>query len=229
MEKSLKEMRLKKNIKKYDDSERDNCLITIAELNRNLGNFATCKELIKQLGRPWSWLKKQYLCECKAKNPFTIELLTQRELNLDKDTRADEFEYLGRAEKYLATYSGRRDPKKALADLDKAEELGISDLSFYNYRGLIYLNDLGDPKSAIADFTKALSLSDGERGASIASVFNNRACAYTAIGGHAAALADKQAAEIAKQKKDDSDLAALIKDDIKPQKQKQGKSKLTEV
>jgi hypothetical protein len=42
MEKTFKEMQSEKNSTQYRDKDRDNCLIQIAELNRNLGNFDKC-------------------------------------------------------------------------------------------------------------------------------------------------------------------------------------------
>jgi len=60
MEKMLKEMQSEKNGAQYRDKDRDNCLIQIAELNRNLGNFDECMKLINKLNSDWDWLKKQF-------------------------------------------------------------------------------------------------------------------------------------------------------------------------
>jgi len=77
MEKTLKKMRSEKNSEKYRDKDRDNCLIQIAELNRNLGSFDECVILINKLNSDWDWLKQQFERECTAKNPFTFELLSE--------------------------------------------------------------------------------------------------------------------------------------------------------
>ena len=76
MEKTLKEMQSEKNSAQYRDKDRDNCLLQIAELNRNLGNFDECMKLINKLNGDWDWLKKEFERECEAKNIFTFELLS---------------------------------------------------------------------------------------------------------------------------------------------------------
>ena len=190
-EKTLEEMRLKKNSVKYSDDDRDNCLIMTAELNRNLGYFNRCKELVNQLNKNWGWLKKQYNLECKAKNIFTFELLSQRELNLEKDEKADKYDYFNRGKKYLAKFYGRRDVKKALADFNKAQELGLSSMDFYRERGLLYLYDFHEPDNAIADLTKALKQSEGF---TKALVLCERCNAYFQKGSLKKALTDIQAA-----------------------------------
>jgi len=85
MEKTLKEIRSEKNSTQYRDKDRDNCLIQTAELNRNLGNFDECMNLINKLNSDWDWLKKQFERECEAKNIFTFELLSENELNSGKE------------------------------------------------------------------------------------------------------------------------------------------------
>jgi hypothetical protein len=88
MEKLLKEMQSEKNSTQYRDKDRDNCLIQIAELQRNLGNFDECMNLINKLNGDWDWLKKQFERECEAKNIFTFELLSEKELNTEKEKPA---------------------------------------------------------------------------------------------------------------------------------------------
>ena len=92
MEKTLKEMQSEKNSAQYRDKDRDNCLIQIAELNRNLGNFDECVNLINKLDAKWDWFKKQFECECEAKNIFTFELLSESELNAGKEKTAPPLE-----------------------------------------------------------------------------------------------------------------------------------------
>ncbi|MDR0320448.1 MAG: hypothetical protein LBI28_03010 [Treponema sp.] len=149
---------------------------------------------IKELGRDWSWLKKQYIGECKAKNPFTFELLFKDELNLEKNEKADKYDYVNRGRKYLAKCYERADIEKALADYNKAEELGMDGQRFYEERGLIYLSDLNDQDNAIADFTKALSQSERCPNSAKAVTLSWRSQAYRERGDLAAALADIQAA-----------------------------------
>ena len=159
-EKHYKEMcrqslRLKKNSKKYDDKDRDNCLIMTAEINRNLSDFDKCEELINTLNSQWDWLKEQYILEVMRKNPLTFQLLTKSDLNLENYERAGMYDYLDRAKKY----KNRCLPEKALADYNKAEELGDGDnYHLYIERALLYTGYFNDHDSAIADFSKALSI-----------------------------------------------------------------------
>jgi len=192
-EKTLKEMQLKKNSKKYSDSDREDCVFMIAELNRNLGNFDKCMELIKELGSRWSWLKKQFAWECKAKNIFTFELITREEMNLEKSKEHYYDDYYKRAKKFLQNY-GRKSFKKALADYNKAESLGMRGTLFYEERGLLYLNELNDPDNAIADFTKALKQKDEYSEDSRTDLLNYRSNAYLKKGNYKKALNDIQTA-----------------------------------
>jgi tetratricopeptide (TPR) repeat protein len=195
-ERTLNEMGLKENSEKYDDDDRDNCIIQIAELYRNTGNFDGCLNLINELNGDWSWLIKQYQWECGAKNPFAFELLSKNDLNLEKNKRADEYDYFHRGKKYLAKYLGRRDVKKALADFNKAEELGMDGSTFYRERGLLYLNNLNDPGGAITNFSLALIQLEeyNERSGYHAHLLHCRSDAYWQKGNLAAALTDIQAA-----------------------------------
>ena len=85
-EKALTEMQLPKNSKKYDDEDKANTLIMIAELNRNIGSFDKCIEQISQLSPEYDWLKNQFTDECNAKNPFTFELTPKDEYDTEGDT-----------------------------------------------------------------------------------------------------------------------------------------------
>jgi len=192
-EKTLKEMQLEKNIKKFSNSDRENCIFMIAELNRNLGKFDKCVEIINQLGGNWSWLKKQFAWECKAKNLFTFELITKNEMNLEKSKEQYREDYYNRAKKFLQDY-GRRNAKKALADYIKAESLGMRGAIFYKERGLLYLDELNDPDNAIVDFTKALKQKDDYSEDSRTDILNHRANAYLKKGNYKKALADIQTA-----------------------------------
>jgi len=192
-EKTLKEMQLKKNSKQYRVSDRDDCVFMIAELNRNLGNFDKCMELFKELGSRWSWLKRQFAWECKAKNIFTFELITREEMNIEKSKDQYADDYYKRAKKFLQNY-GRKSFKKALADYNKAESLGMRGTLFYEERGLLYLDELNDPDSAIADFSKALKQKDDFRESSRTILFFNRSNAYLKKGSLKKALTDIQTA-----------------------------------
>ena len=190
-EKTLKEMQLKKNSKKYDDDDRDNCLIMIAELNRNLGNFDECAKLISQLHDTWGWLKKQYTWECKAKNPRTFILLGKHLMELKKGKTARGEDYYERGCLYLK----RGKPKEALADFIKGEELGLREYEYSDLlieRGGLYVHEFKEYEKAIADFTKAISLAEYDRQKEEA--LHGRSAAHTATGDFAAALADIQAA-----------------------------------
>jgi len=192
-EKTLKEMQLEKNINKYSSSDRENCIFMLAELNRNLGKFEKCMELLKELGSKWSWLKKQFAWECKAKNLFTFELITKNEMNLEKSKEQYGEDYYNRAKKFLQDY-GRRNAKKALADYIKAESLGTRGTIFYKERGLLYLDELNDLDCAIADFTKALKQKDDYSEDSKTDILNHRSNAYLKKGNYKKALADIQTA-----------------------------------
>jgi len=201
-EKTLKEMQSEKNINKYSDEDRENCLIMIAELNRNLGNFDVCMEIIKELPGKWSWLKKQFAWECKAKNIFTFELMTKKEMNLEKAKNQNSEDYINRAYKFLPKYYGRRDLKKALDDFNKAESLGMKDSKFYKERGLFFLDELNDPDNAIADFTQALKFKQKNKNSRI-DLLKFRSFAYLKKGNFKKALADIQTA-IDENNNDDS-------------------------
>ena len=153
-------LRLEEKTLKDNDEERETCLLMMAELNRNLGNFDKCMELINSFSGKWSWLKKQFAWECKAKNIFTFELLSKKEMNLEKEKDQYAKYYYDRAKKFLPLYYGRKNFKKALADYNKAEDLGMTGTIFYEKRGLLYLDELNDPDSAISDFSKALKQKD---------------------------------------------------------------------
>gem|GEM_PF-2315715 len=88
-----KEMQLEKNAKKHNKENCDNCLIQIAELNRNIGNFDECMNLIDMLDKNWNWLKEQFRRECKKKNIFTFKLMFENELNIENDKKADKYDY----------------------------------------------------------------------------------------------------------------------------------------
>jgi len=156
-EKTLKEMKLEKNKKKYDKDDIENCVLMTAELSRNLGKFDKSMEIIKELGGKWAWLKKQFAWECKAKNIFTFELMTKKEMNLEKEKVQYGEDYFKRAKKYLPVFYGRRDLKKILADYNKAESLGMKSSIFYKTRSLFYLDELNDTDKALADIQTAIN------------------------------------------------------------------------
>jgi len=195
-EKTLKEMQSEKNSEKYNNNDRENCILTIAELNRNLGNFDKCMELINELGSKWGWLKKQFAWECKAKNIFTFQLMTKNEMNLEKAKNQCGEDYFNRAQNFLPPYYGRRNLKKVLADFKKAEDLGMKGISFYRARGDIYLEELNDPDSAIADFSKALKQKDKNKRNKnyISGILSQRSSAYLKKGNYKKALAEIQTA-----------------------------------
>lgn len=152
-EKKLKEIQAEENNKKHSKNAIGNCLFMMAELNRNLGKFDKCMELINELGSNWSWLKKQFEWECKAKNIYTFELITKKEMNLERSKEKYASEYYSRAKKFLQDY-GRRNPKKALYDLNKAESLGMKDENLYTVRSEVY-GEIGDKEAAEKDKLKA--------------------------------------------------------------------------
>ena len=193
--KTLKEIQLEKNNKKYKTEDRDDCLLMIAELNRNLGNFEKCMEIINTLGGKWSWLKKQFAWECKAKNILTFELITKSEMNLEKAEEQYSDDYYKRAKKFL-NISGHKNIKKAVADYKRAEELGMRGTAFYHERGDIYLDKLNDPDSAIADFTKALKQKDKDEWSKsyISDIYRQRSNAYCKKSNLKKAFADIQTA-----------------------------------
>ena len=152
-EKKYQEMHLKKNKKKYEREDPDNCLIQIAELYRNNLNFNKCIEIINTLDSDWDWLKDQYIHECERKNPSPFELLRKSDLDLENNQRTDEYDYLHRARKY----EGRGFFEKAIADYNKAEELGYKDYNLFIDRADIYAMHFKNHDKAIIDYSKALS------------------------------------------------------------------------
>ena len=194
--KSLKEMRLKKNNEKYNNSDREDCLLMIAELYRNLGKFEKCMELLNELDNRWSWMKKQFAWECKAKNIFTFELMSKNEMNLEKAKEHYAEDYYKRAQKFLPLHYGRRNLKKVIAGYKRAESLGKRGITFYRERGDIYLDELNDPDSAIADFTRALKQKDKDEWLTryISAILCQRSAAYLKKGNIKKAFADIQKA-----------------------------------
>jgi TPR repeat protein len=114
-------------------------------------------KIINSLNVEWDWLKEQFALECNRKNPCPFELLSKGDLNLENNERADKYDYLDRAKKYI----NRCMPEKALADYNKVEEMGYDDnFHFYYERGEIYSEFFNERDKAIADFSKALSIAE---------------------------------------------------------------------
>ena len=133
---------IKKSLTSIKDKEEYNThLLYIAELNRNIGNFDECLKILGELDESSKWLVKQFEWQCKLKNTFTFELIYESELELEKDKYAGCEEYYERGLKYR----DQNNPKKALADFNKAEKKGFPEEwylldSFYHARGELYLN-----------------------------------------------------------------------------------------
>jgi len=170
---------------------RDECIVMMAELNRNLGKFEEAMKLINELDSKWSWFKKQFAWECKGKNIFTFELIPAGEMRLEKAEEQYPGDYYNRGKKFLPVYYGRRNLKKAVADFNKAEELGERSADFFIERGDLHLNDLNDPDAAAADYTKALKYNDGFRKSFILEL---RSRAYLNNGNYKKAFKDIQEA-----------------------------------
>ena len=81
-EKEFAEMELKKKKNDYNKRDKDNLLITIAELNRNNEKFDKCIEVFEKLDSDWDWLKKQFKTECEKKNHLPFKLMSKREMSL---------------------------------------------------------------------------------------------------------------------------------------------------
>jgi tetratricopeptide (TPR) repeat protein len=194
-EKAYKEILLKKNSKKYSGEDRENCLVMIAELNRNLDNFDKCMEIIKQLNSEWDWLKEQFAWECEAKNPFAFQLIGKEAMNLDKTRKPSRNKpAAGFGDAYFERgkiFCKRGYVKKALADFNMAEKLGVRDYErcdLFLERGVLYLQKFNDNDKALADFTKALDFVEYDRQREEA--LSGRSSAYQNKGDSAAALAD---------------------------------------
>jgi len=194
--KTLKEIQSKKKNEDYRNSDAEDCLFMIAELYRNLGKFDKCMEILDEFGGKWSWLKKQFAWECKAKNIFTFEVIPKNEMNLERAKDQYGQNYYDRAKYFLPPYYGRRNLKKAIADFKKAESLGMKGINFYQERGEFYLEELNDPDSAIADFNKALKQKDKDEWMEryISVILCLRSSAYLKKGNFKKALADVQTA-----------------------------------
>ena len=73
-EKEKWEQNVKRLIELLDSNNTDQ-LITIAELHRNLGDFAKCEEIISGIVNPeYDWLKQAFLKKCKEKDILLFEL-----------------------------------------------------------------------------------------------------------------------------------------------------------
>jgi len=74
----IDELRWSENVQKLKtllDQSDINQRIMIAEINRNLGDFETCINLIQSIDNDeLNWLKEMFLNECKRKNRWVIEL-----------------------------------------------------------------------------------------------------------------------------------------------------------
>jgi hypothetical protein len=72
------ELRWIENIKKLKtllDQSDINHKIMIAEINRNLGDFENCINVIQSIDNDGlSWLKEKFMNECRRKNKWVIEL-----------------------------------------------------------------------------------------------------------------------------------------------------------
>jgi len=72
------ELRWIENVQKLKtllDQSDINQKIMIAEINRNLGDFETCINLIQSIDNDeLNWLKEKFLNECNKKNKWVIEL-----------------------------------------------------------------------------------------------------------------------------------------------------------
>jgi len=183
-------LKLTDKIIKNNDEDRETCILMMAELNRNLGNFTKCMEYFDELGSKFSWIKKQFALECKAKNIFTFELMSKREMNLEKEKEQYATYYFNRAKNFLPPFYGRRDLKKALADYNKAENLGMTSADFYKKRSLFYLDELKDPQKALADIKTALTEDKNNY-----RLYETRSKIYEAMGNINAAQKDKLKAE----------------------------------
>ena len=178
-------------------SDSDNLQIQVSELHRNLSEFDNCVKAINKLKNDWDWLKKQFIWECEARNPFTFELISKREMELENtpvtNPQATCHDYFERGKKYLSNSSGRKDQQKALNDFNKAEELGINNYHFFHDRGKLYLNELNNPEKALNDFTKAIEHAKNyttiHMGHTL-SAFHHRSKAYLQIDNCKAALED---------------------------------------
>jgi tetratricopeptide (TPR) repeat protein len=165
-----------------------------AELHRNLGFFDECMELINKLNKGWDWLKIQFEWECKRKYPFTFEIISEAQMALEKSKIASYSDYIDRGKIYLRR--GYED--KALADFNKAEELGFPDdwwgiFDFYDRRGLIYSQYLNEHDKAITEYNKALLIAKTGKEKNLlnaARILHSRSAAYKIKGDIDAALAD---------------------------------------
>jgi|GEM_PF-2627654 len=161
MRQTLEEILKKKDSNNYNDNERENCLIMIAELYRNLENFKECMNLINQLNSSWDWMKDQYAWECLEENYFTFELLSKYEMELEKLENVKAKDYYERG----CTYFKRKHFEKALSDFNKAESLAFSSFNIidkftlFQMRSSIY-KQKGNLAAALADINSAIELKD---------------------------------------------------------------------
>jgi len=195
-------LKLTEKALKNNHEDRDTCILMIAELNRNLGNFAKCMELINSFSGKWSWIKKQYAWECKGKNIFTFELMSKKEMNLEKEKKQYAVYYYNRAKNFLPPFYGRRNIKKALADYNKAESMGMKDSDFYITRSLLYLEELKDTEKALADIKTALNKDKNNY-----DLYAGRSLIYEAMGDIKAAQKDKLKVETLLKKEQEKEEA----------------------
>ena len=217
-------LKLMEKALKNSEEDRETCILMIAELNRNLGNFTQCMEYLKELGSNFSWLKKQFDWECKAKNIFTFELMSKREMNLEKEKKQYAVYYYNRAKNFLPKFYGRRNPKKALADYNKAENLGMTDSNFYIKRSLFYLDELKDPQKALADIKTALTEDKNNY-----RLYGTRSKIYEAMGNINAAQKDKLKVETLLKKEQEKEEAENEKRRIDRLKKTKGKGTISEL
>lgn len=192
LKKSLDEINKNEN-RDNNDKDRENSLIMSAELNRNLGSFDECIKIISSLDAgknktsadsDWSWLKEQFVWECKRENTILFELLSKNEMNLDKNENAKSHDYYMRGRKFYR----RKYYDRALADFNKAESLGSEDVNLFLERGILYEDALKNNKKAMDDYNKAFLYTDKAGGK--AGVLKKRSNLYIIKGDLSSALKD---------------------------------------
>jgi len=131
-----------------DDNDDINELsILMAELNRNLGHFNSCSDILEKLPYRYKWLKQKYLRRIASHDRLVFELMT-----IDKDE-----EILGTDDIDL------NDPDLAIEYWTKEiNERECMLNAYYYHRAEAYFNK-GDMESALADINMSLQiLSDSE-------------------------------------------------------------------
>ncbi|MCL2196012.1 MAG: hypothetical protein FWB77_00190 [Treponema sp.] len=127
------------------EKDKDELTITIAELNRNLGNFDVCFDILETLPDTYEWLKSKYTPRTASHDRLVFILISPEEKQDDFAAEAVDLD----------------DPDKAIEYYSKEIETRNCSLGpYYAFRAEAYLKK-GELQTALDDINTALCESGG--------------------------------------------------------------------